>query len=190
MNSDSKKELWVGIFFLILSSAYMMGTRNITTFTPFGNRGLDSRSVPMLIGFLSFILALVHLAQLFFRVKKMKNNASGQNENSIGEVCDPDETACIVPPGGGFISQVENFISVKLLLSGLFLAIYFASYQVLGFVLSSALFLIAESFLLTKKEKRKSWAVFIVLFSVGVSVLIYILFTKYLSLFLPGGILG
>ena len=190
MNSDSRKELWVGIFFLTLSAAYMMGTININTFTPFGNRGLDSRSVPQLIGFLAFILAVVHLAQLFFRVKKMKKNDSGQNDSRIEEVCDPDEVACVVLPGGGFISRVETVISVKLILSGLLLAIYFAAYQALGFILSSIFFLIAEIFLLTKKEKRKSWALFIVAFSISASVIIYLLFTVYLSLFLPVGILG
>ena len=189
MDSDSRKELWVGIFFLILSAAYMIGTKNISTFTPFGNRGLDSRSVPLLIGFLSFILASVHLVLLFFRVKKMKNTNSGKTGNSLDEICDPDEVVCVVPPGG-IVSRIETIISVKLLLSALLLTIYFASYQTMGFVLSSIFFLIAETFLLTKKEKRRSWALFIVAFSVSASVIIYILFTRYLSLFLPAGILG
>jgi predicted nucleic acid-binding Zn ribbon protein len=48
----------------------------------------------------------------------------------------------------------------------------------------------AESFLLVKNEERRKWRIFIILFSIGASIVIYFVFTKYLSLFLPRGILG
>ena len=84
----------------------------------------------------------------------------------------------------------HQVMSIKLIISLVFLAVYIALYQPLGFILSSIFFLMAESFLLTNKGEVKKWALFIVLFSIGVSIVIYFIFTKYLTLVLPSGILG
>jgi len=189
MKSDSKNEIGVGVFFLVLSIAYMIGSTSISTFTPFGNRGLDSRSVPVLIGVLTCILSVAHIIQVYLKDKKVRNlNIEDKGESK--EVCDPDEVACIDSPKGSIINRIENVVSVKLLLSLVFLIIYVALYQPVGFIISSIFFLIAESLLLVRKEDRKKWILFIVLFSICISVLIYFIFTKYLSLFLPSGILG
>ncbi len=188
MNSESKKEIGVGIFFLVLSTAYMLGTMKISTFTPFGNRGLDSRSVPLLIGGLTALLSIVHIFQVLSKEKLARKIA--QQVKADEQVCDPDEVACIVPPKGTLIQRIDNVISVKLLISFLYLIIYVAAYQPIGFIISSSAFLIAESFLLVPKEQKKKWTLFIILFSIGASVLIYFIFTKYLTLFLPSGILG
>jgi hypothetical protein len=190
MNSDSKKELGVGIFFLVLSIAYMFGTRTISTFTPFGNRGLDSRSIPVLIGGLSFTLATLHIILLLVKEHRLKKNLAPQSENMSEEVCDPVEVACVTPPKGTIITRIDNIVPIKLILSMLYLVIFIAAYQDIGFLISSTFFLLAESFLLVKPEERKKWTLFIILFSIGASVLIYFVFTRYLSLFLPRGILG
>jgi len=181
MTSDSKKELGVGIFFLALSVAYMLGTTRISTFTPFGNRGLDSRSVPQLIGFLVFVLSSVHVIQVLIQVKKSKQDSVEPLEGNRDQVCDTDEVICIEPPKGSIIARIDTVVPVKLLLSLLYLVIYVAAYQGVGFVISSTFFLLAESFLLVKKEERKRWTVFIILYSIGASALIYFIFTKYLS---------
>jgi hypothetical protein len=72
----------------------------------------------------------------------------------------------------------------------LFICAYIFFFTRLGFILSSVLFLLAEISLLIPAEKRKRWAVFIVCFSAGLPVLLYLLFTKPLSMFLPRGLLG
>jgi len=190
MNSDSKKELGVGIFFLVLSVAYMIGTTTISTFTPFGNRGLDSRSIPLLIGILTVIMSSIQIISILVKEHKMKIVSSEQVTDETEEVCDPDEIACVEPPKGTIIQRIDNVVPVKLVLSMLFLMIYIAAYQRVGFILSSIFFLMAESFLLVRDEERKKWRIFIILFSIGASVIIYFVFTKYLSLFLPRGILG
>ena len=190
MNSESKKELGIGIFFLVLSIAYMLGTATISTFTPFGNRGLDSRSVPLLIGILSLVLSIIQITTTLVKEHRKKTDVAMQQAGGEQEVCDPDEIACVVPPKGAFIARIDNIVPIKLILSILFLVIYVAAYQKVGFMLSSMFFLMAESFLLVKDEERKKWRTFIILFSIGASVVIYFVFTKYLSLFLPKGILG
>ena len=189
MDRDLKKEIGVGIFFLLLAIAYMAGASKISTFTPFGNRGLDSRSVPELLGILTIILSVTYIIQICLKSRKLKK-IQKEREIYSSEVCDWEEDICVEPPKGTFVSRIENVISVRLLISLIYLAIYTALYQPLGFILSSIFFLIAESFLLTNKGERKKWAVFIILFSVGASILIYFVFTKYLTLILPSGILG
>lgn len=189
MNNDSKRELGVGVFFLVLAIAYMIGSITISTFTPFGNRGLDSRSVPILIGILTSILSITHIIQVYLRARQLRK-LHAEDIMKSEKVCDPDEVACVEPPEGTIITRIDNVISVKLILSLIYLVIYIALYQSIGFILSSIFYLIAESFLLVKKDDRKKWTLFIFLFSIGISVLIYFIFTKYLSLFLPSGILG
>lgn len=193
MTSDAKKELGVGIFFLILSVAYMIGTTTISTFTPFGNRGLDSRSVPLLIGFLTFILATSQIVVVLIKERRLRRLASeqiGTGHDEAHKVHDPEMVAGGDVPRGSIIARIDNVVPVKLVLSIAFLVIFVAAYRRAGFILSSTFFLMAESFLLVKAEDRRRWARFIVLFSIGASVIIYFLFTRYLSLFLPRGILG
>lgn len=189
MNSDSKKEIGVGIFFLVLAIAYMVGASKISTFTPFGNRGLDSRSVPELLGILTIILSVTHIIQVYLKERKLKRILA-EKMSDVADECDRNAEQSIAPPKGTIIHRIDNVMSIKLIISLIYLAIYIALYQPLGFILSSIYFLIAESFLLTNKGERKKWALFIVLFSVGVSILIYYIFTKYLTLILPDGILG
>ena len=190
MNSDSKKELAVGMFFLVLSAAYIIGTRNISTFTPFGNRGLDSRSVPLLIGGLTLFLAVVHIMQVIIKELKARKDVQEQSDDRQAQVCDQDEVVCVTPPQGRIIARIDRVVPVKLIGSLAFLVIFVASFQRAGFIISSTFFLLAESLLLVKQESRKKWIPFILIYAVGVSVLVYFIFTRYLSLFLPRGILG
>lgn len=189
MDRDLKKEIGVGIFFLLLSIAYIAGASKISTFTPFGNRGLDSRSVPELLGILTIILSVTHIIQTSLKGRKLKRIQKESLISSAKE-CDREEDASGESHKGTILNRIEKVISVRLLISLIYLAVYIAVYQPLGFILSSTFFLMAESFLMTNKDERKKWALFIVLFSAGVSVLIYFIFTKYLTLILPSGILG
>ncbi|MDT4763173.1 tripartite tricarboxylate transporter TctB family protein [Sphaerochaeta sp. PS] len=186
MNKELKKELGVGIFFAALSFAYLLGTTFVSTFSPFGNRGLDSKSVPMLIGGLALVLSASLIISTCIKYRQTKATTNLKKE----QVCDSDEVVCIAPPDGVEITDKTKKLPVKMVLSVVFLVLYFALYQRIGFILSSIFYLIAEIFLLTEKQKRKKWALFIILFSIGVTVLIYVVFTRYLTLFLPRGILG
>lgn len=191
MRSDDRKDLAVGFFFIVLSLAYMVGARTISTFTPFGNRGLDSRSIPLLIGFLTFVLAVLHVVLLLVKERKLRARNAGHATTADDSA--PDAMAASDRSSsarGAFIARIDDVVPVKLILSMSFLVIYVAAYQPAGFILSSTFFLTAESFLLVRADHRKKNSIFIILFSVLSSVLIYFIFTRYLSLFLPRGILG
>ncbi len=170
MKTDVKKDIAVSLFFMLVAIAYLMGTRSISVFSPFGNQGLDSKSIPIMIGGLMIVFSLMFLAVTLLNYRKEKASAA------------PSVQAQPVASGVR--------IPFKLLASLVLLCLYIVCYQPVGFVISSAAYLILESFLLTPADKRKKWAIFIVLFSIGFTGGIYILFSKYLSLFLPIGILG
>ena len=189
MSSDSKKEIGVGVFFLVFAIAYMVGASKISTFTPFGNRGLDSRSVPELLGILTIILSVTYMVQVWLKERKLKRMREESGDDSV-QVADQKDAAAVLESKGTIVSRINKVMPIKLVFSLIFLAVYTALYQPLGFVFSSIFFLIAESFLLVNKDERKKWALFIVLFSIGVSIFIYFIFTQYLTLVLPSGILG
>jgi hypothetical protein len=169
-----KRELGMGICFLALSGLYLAGTFSISTFNPFGNRGLTSRSVPQVLAFFAILLSLIQIISALVKGKKDEAGDSPP-EAEAGE-----KTAVFK------ISKSAG----QMLLSLFIICAYIFFFQRLGFILSSVLFLLAETFLLTSREKRKKWALFIVCLSTGLPVLIYFLFTKSLSLFLPRGLLG
>ncbi|MGI6029215.1 MAG: tripartite tricarboxylate transporter TctB family protein [Candidatus Heteroscillospira sp.] len=57
-----------------------------------------------------------------------------------------------------------------------------------GFVIMTTLYIIAQSWFITPKEKRRP--VFLCILAVSVSVIIYVIFVFGLKLMLPAGILG
>ena len=75
-----------------------------------------------------------------------------------------------------------------MILSFFVLFMYIFLLEKIGFIIMTALFLVAEINLLTPKEKRNyilSLAV-----GIGVSILLYCIFNKALHILLPTGIFG
>ncbi|MDR1935209.1 MAG: tripartite tricarboxylate transporter TctB family protein [Candidatus Accumulibacter sp.] len=166
---NHKQEIGVGIFFFILAALYLAGSLSISSFDPFGNSTLTSKAIPQLIGGLMAVLSIIHIAGNALKLKRT------QTSNETGKA-------------GGTRFEIGRS-GWLMLLSVLFICAYIFLFTRLGFILSTILFLLAEMFLLIPAEKRKRWAIFIVCFSTGLSILLYLLFTK-LSMFLPRGLLG
>lgn len=173
MNKDIMKNTGVGIFFIVLALVYMLGTSRITSFSPFGNRGLDSQSIPQMLGALMCALALF---QVVLTVQKNKREMAAAAREDVKAGAQEGNWKKKVSP-------------VTLGSIGLLIA-YVLVYQRLGFVLSTCAYLFAAITLLTPREKRGKMIKFIVPFSIVVSLSVYFIFTKYLTLFLPRGILG
>lgn len=57
-----------------------------------------------------------------------------------------------------------------------------------GFIIMTTLYIIAQSWFITPKEKRRP--VFLVILAVSVAVIVYVIFVFGLKLMLPAGILG
>ena len=184
VNKATKKELGIGIFFALLSGFYILGSKNISTFTPFGNRGLDSKSIPAMIGWLSMGLSIIYIVTTLLDSRKARTSDNLAEDSDL--TCNSDNAIGAEKPSTTH-NTILQALPMKLLLSLLFLVLYFFFYQRAGFVLSSIGYFVAQS-LLIKRRRRK--ALFLVLFGIVVTVLIYVVFTKYLTLFLPKGILG
>lgn len=179
MNKDIMKDTGVGLFFIMLSLLYLLGTSRITSFSPFGNRGLDSQSVPQMLGALMCVLALF---QVILTVQK--------NKRDISSVARKNDAARENTKGGVQKGKGAKKPSLVTLGSVGLLIAYVLVYQKLGFVLSTCAYLLAAITLLTPPEKRGKMIKFIIPFSIAVSFSVYFIFTKYLTLFLPRGILG
>lgn len=178
MDRDTRRNMGIGLFFLAFSILYLFGASGISTFSPFGNRGLDSRSIPQTIGILACVLSVLHMVLTRLKMKRrIAGDSSLQSDG--GQACMDG-----APANGG---RKRGFL---LFLSLLFLVLYSVLLQRLGFILSTILYLLATIILLTPREKVRRSLPLVAGFSVVVPVLIYIVFTKYLTLFLPKGILG
>jgi hypothetical protein len=171
---NHKQEIRTGLFFLALAALYLAGSFSISSFDPFGNSPMSSKAIPQLIGGLMAFLSIIHIVGNALKPKEPQKD---------------DETVQKAGTAGKRRFGLDRS-SRLMLFSVLFICVYIFFFTRLGFILSTALFLLAEIFLLIPAEKRKSWAVFVVCFSVVLPVLLYLLFTKPLSMFLPVGLLG
>jgi hypothetical protein len=176
---NHKQEVGVGVFFFVLAALYFAGSFSISTFDPFGNSTLNSRAIPQLIAGLIAALRIIHNAGNVLKMKK----ANSCGPSSTGT---PQRAEAAGSSGGFKFGRAARLM----LLSVLFICAYIFFFTRLGFIISTVLFLLVEISLLIPAEKRKRWAVFIICFSVGLPVLLYLLFTKPLSMFLPRGLLG
>jgi hypothetical protein len=174
-----KQEVGVGIFFFILAMLYLAGSLLIPKIDPFGNSPLSSRAIPQLIGGMIAILSVIHVSGNVLKMKKA-NRDGPSSEKTAGEA----ETT----GGQGAANAARS--GHLMLFSVLFICAYIFLFTRLGFIVSTVLFLLVEIFLLIPAEKRKRWAAFIICFSVALPVLLYLLFTKPLSMFLPRGLIG
>lgn len=78
--------------------------------------------------------------------------------------------------------------AIRFGISVLFLFLYIFFLKKIGFIIMTFLYICAQSWFITPKEKRKP--VFLVIMSAVVSVAVYFLFVYGLKLMLPAGILG
>ena len=175
------KELLVGVIFLIVGVAYFALAFTIPSYDAYGGSSVvDSSFVPKVIGALMTVLSVL---QLVFSLRAGKNqppaaaSTKPTEEDGTFKVEDWDDDAAN-----------RNADTKALIAIFAILIVYMALMSVLGFLISSALFLFATMMLLTPKQKRKLPV--IVILSVIVAIGVYYLFVYGLDMVLPAGILG
>ena len=176
------KELLVGVIFLIVGVAYFALAFTIPSYDAYGGSSVvDSSFVPKVIGALMTVLSVL---QLVFSLRAGEKNrppaapsAKPTEEDGTFKVEDWDDDAAN-----------RNADTKALIAIFAILIVYMALMSVLGFLISSALFLFATMMLLTPKQKRKLPV--IVILSVIVAIGVYYLFVYGLDMVLPAGILG
>ena len=173
------KEMKVGIFFLCFSIFYYICSSKINTFSPFGHKTLDSRSMPQM---LAVLMAGLSIVLIVISYRKARITARCVQEKTEEE--EPVEKI-------SFRGKQLSKLTVRLVACCLLIALYALLYRPLGFVLSSILFLFFLTVLLAPNEKRTlKMHTFYFGFSVAFTLLVYFLFTRVLSMMLPRGILG
>ena len=168
------KELLGGVIFLIVGVAYFALAFTIPSYDAYGGSSVvDSSFVPKVIGALMTVLSVL---QLVFSLR------AGKNPPPAAPSAKPTEE------DGTFKAANRNADTKALIAIFAILIVYMALMSVLGFLISSALFLFATMMLLTPKQKRKLPV--IVILSVIVAIGVYYLFVYGLDMVLPAGILG
>ncbi|MDO4305463.1 MAG: tripartite tricarboxylate transporter TctB family protein [Eubacteriales bacterium] len=130
------------------------------TIPEFNDGFISSDFMPKLYGIILMALSAV---QIFMGAKGLKNEGEDQKE------------------GGSFLVP-------EVVITFVFLVLYVALLNVLGFLFSTILFLLGMVTLFTPKEKRN--IIKIVLISVVFSVVVYLIFVKGFGLTLPEGFFG
>jgi|SRR5690625_885605 len=183
--TSNKKEMYSGIFFILLAILYFIGASSIKHYEAFTSGGVNSSTIPKGLAILMFILGLV---QSIGAYRKSKDNA-GIQESTYKD----DDSKGILEKS----MEIEEEIIVEgqknrrsIVLTFVFLIILASLIEKIGFIIMSITFLICQMTLLTEKANRRKSLRLIVFLSVVFSVGVYYLFTKGFSLILPTGILG
>lgn len=165
---NSKKDILSGLVFAIGDSFYLYFCRDIVPFTGKGTTPLTNQFMPLLWGSLMMVLSLT----LILRGVCQLHKDAGEQKRESSELS----------PTRRIVEYREVILSFFVLFMYIFLL------EKIGFIIMTALFLVAEINLLTPKEKRNyilSLAV-----GIGVSILLYCIFNKALHILLPTGIFG
>ena len=148
-------------FFVLLSLFYLIHSFGI----PIRPLTISSRLVPQLAGGTMLVLASAHLVISLFKMRGKSARASTSGS------------------GGSEGLIKSNYKNVLLTLA--LITLYVIGLSTLGFLVSTFLFLTAQSFLLAPKDKKKP--LFILLSSIIFTASIYFLFRHIFNVSLPRG---
>lgn len=182
----SKKELLIGVLFLVIGIAYLISAFFIPSYEGYGGQNISSSFLPKVLGIILVLLSILqilgaHKADTAAKTEEPKKIAVEKETNA----------------GGATMKNLEEFdddaamrgASTKsMLITFSILVIYIALMPIVGFILSTAFFLLSSMLVLTPSSKRN--LVLILALTCIVSVGVYFLFVNGLSLVLPAGILG
>ena len=178
------KELLVGVIFLVVGIAYFALAFTIPSYDAYGGSSVvDSSFLPKVVGVLLILLSVL---QLVFASRTSKSAPAAEAPAAPAETA--DENGEFKVEDWDDDAANRNADTKALVAIFLILMVYMALMSVLGFMISSALFLFATMMLLTPKQKRKLPV--IIILSVVVAVGVYYLFVYGLDMVLPTGIIG
>ena len=187
-----KKQIGASIFFIVVAILYLIGTLSIKTVNIFGVTVVSSSTIPRVLGVLLLILSVVLLIKTLTTGKNSQAQAEKVEVQASGAVTSEDGQLDIAKS----LEEAENsegegdvdYLSIVLTLASLIL--FTILLDPLGFILSSFIYMVLQTTILTKKAVRLKKLPITIVFSLVFSVVVYFLFTKGLSLMLPAGILG
>lgn len=185
-----RTQLLGNVVFLVLAVIYLILASQITVINVFGVTVVSSATIPRILGVLLLLLDMISLFQNLSEFKKVKLETEDpfkavEEKHESGEL----DVAQALAEAEALEEDAESD-KVSIILTIASLAVFSALIQPLGFLISSFIYMVLQSFVLTLKEERKKKAVFIIILSAVFSVAVYLIFTRGLGLMLPKGILG
>ena len=168
MKPKYKMNMFAGGLLFAFAAAYFILAFQIPNFKGLGAPPIDAKFVPKLWGGLLMGLSLIVFLRGLLEYLKLKKEGK-------------------LPRSG--ISLKDRIIENReVILTFLCLLIYIWLLQPVGFIIMSALYIFAESMILTPKGKRKPLIAAIV--GVAAAVVVDYAFVNLLHVLLPAGILG
>ena len=168
MKQKYKMNMFAGGLLFAFATAYFILSWQIPNFKGLGAPPIDAKFVPRLWGGMLMLLSLIVFLRGLFEYLRLKKK--GRLEKSSDGIKD---------------RIIENR---EVILTFLCLLIYIWLLQPVGFIIMSALYIFAESMILTPKGKRKPLIAAIV--GVVAAVVVDFAFVNLLHVLLPAGILG
>ena len=129
--------------------------------------------MPKLIAVIMGILGLILTVQGIIVLKSKPGNTV------------PDTGSSVEKSRNGFVALFKNNLDIVTLL---LLVLYAVGISLLGFIISTTTYIFLQIILMTI-NKRKNYIVFVTI-SIAFSCVIYFVFTKFLYVMLPAGLLG
>lgn len=187
-----RTQLLENVIFLLVAVIYLILASQITVINVFGVTVVSSATIPRILGVLLLILDIISLFQNLAGFKKAKGAVKDPlqevGEKETVENGELDVAQALAEAEALEEDADSDKMSIVLTIASL--AVFSALIQPLGFLISSFIYMVLQSFILTLKEERKKKAVFIIILSAVFSVAVYLIFTRGLGLMLPKGILG
>ncbi len=167
--SNERKDLFSGIFFLVFAAFLYAESYNIKMSTA---DALGPQFFPRMVAIAMVILAFIVIGRSLAAAKLKK--ARGEQEPSMSEVIKGTP------------------LNLNLLLTIALLILHFLLVGELGFIITTALYLFGQMFLLLPKGsiKKPKFLIVVTACSIVIPAAIYLMFYHLFSIFLPAGILG
>lgn len=174
------KELGIGIIFLVIGAIYLISAFFIPAYSGYGGQNISSSFLPKVLGVMMVVLS----GLLIYGSRKAAPEAAPTQEAAT----DAEQAKDVNVSEFDDDAATRGASTKSLLVIFLILILYIAIMPFVGFILSTAFFMVASILVLTPENKRN---IPLTLFlSAVVSVGVYFLFVNGLSLVLPAGILG
>ena len=187
-----RTQLLGNVIFLLVAVIYLILASQITVINVFGVTVVSSATIPRILGVLLLILDIISLFQNLEELKKakgaVKDPLQEAGEKETVENGELDVAQALAEAEALEEDADSDKMSIVLTIASL--AVFSALIQPLGFLISSFIYMVLQSFILTLKEERKKKTVFIIILSAVFSVAVYLIFTRGLGLMLSKGILG
>lgn len=165
---EYKKNLIPGIVLTIFSIIYLVLTSQIKKFSGLGSDPLGARAIPYLWGISLLVLSLILVVRgIKQRSLAIKNNTFVKSQLNLSSMIKENREI------------VLTFVS---------LAVYIALLEPVGFLIMTAVYLFAQTLILTPKEKRNYIVTLIT--SIVIAVALDYVFVCLLNVLLPLGIFG